>query len=71
MMPQSQKAPFGGPFWVSRCQEIEGDMKNRGGEKDTKKQKKTKCQDMKSTDILGGYLFSAFFLLQNWGDFLF
>ena len=47
--------PFGGPFWVSRCQEIEGDMMNQGENK-TKKQKKTKCQDMKSTHLLGGCL---------------
>ena len=36
--------PFGGPFWASRFQEIEGDMKNQG-EKKTKKQKKTKSQN--------------------------
>ena len=34
--------PFGGPFLVSRCQEIEGDVKNQG-EKKTKKQKTTTC----------------------------
>ena len=48
--------PFGGAFWVSRCQEIEGDMKNQG-EKKTNKQKKTKCQDIESTHLC---LFGAF-----------
>ena len=43
----------------SRCQEVEGKMKNQG-EKKTKKQKKTKCQDIKSTHLLGGCLFGAF-----------
>ena len=31
---------FGGPFWVSRCQEIEGDVKNEG-------EKKTKTEEDK------------------------
>ena len=25
--------PFGGPFWNSKCQEMEGDMKNEGENK--------------------------------------
>ena len=54
--------PFGGPFWVSRYQEIEGDIKNQG-EKKTKKQK-TRCQDMRSTHLLGGCLFWALFTVK-------
>ena len=46
--------PFGGPFWVSRCQEIEGDMKEPGGEKG---------------DFLGGCR-CGYFLQQNWRFFL-
>ena len=34
-------------------------MKNQG-EKKTNKQKKTECQDMKSTHLLGGCLLGAF-----------
>ena len=47
------RAHFSFPKSVN--QEAEGDMKNQG-EKQTKKQKKTKCQDMKSTHLLGGCL---------------
>ena len=54
--------PFGGPFWVSRCQEVEK-MKKQGKKK-TKKQRKTKYQDMKSTQLLGGCLFGAIFTLK-------
>ena len=43
-------------------------MKNQG-EKMTKEEKKTKCQDMKSTHLLGGCLFGAFFYCKT-GDFL-
>ena len=35
-----------------------GKYEESGGKK-TKKQKKTKCQDMKSTHLLGGCLFGA------------
>ena len=38
-------------------------MKNEG-EKKEKKQKKTKCQDMKSTHLSGGCLFGAFFTVK-------
>ena len=40
--------------------DIEGDMKNQG-EKKTKKQKTTKCQNMKGTHLLGGCLVGAFY----------
>ena len=54
--------PFGGPFWVSRCRETEGNMKNEGEK--PKKQKTTKSQDMKSTHLLGGCIFGAFFTVE-------
>ena len=56
--------PFCGPFWVSRCRETEENMKNQGGGIKTKKQKKTKCQDLTSTHLLGVWLFGAFFIVK-------
>ena len=55
---------FGGSFCSSTCQELEGGMHNNQGEKKTKKQKKTNCQDMKSTPpfrwVSGGGIFLRF-----------
>ena len=43
-------------------------MKNQGDKK-TKKQKMTKCQDMKSTHLLGGCLFGGAFYTEKLGIF--
>ena len=51
----SHITPFSSPFWDSKCQEMEGGMKNQG-EKKKRKQKRTNSQDMKSTHLLGGCL---------------
>ena len=51
--------PFGGPFLGFKMSRNRGRYEE-SGEKKTKKQKKTKCQDMKSTHLLGGCLFGAF-----------